>query len=287
MAAIEHLSQNLTYPGMNGEQKSPWIEVDQNVITSRRLLEVYRFSSHFLNARHKESGETLQVCDVGIWGGAYDDLILSNPHIGVLHGIDINPAKVKLKGRREIPGVIEPTDMDVVRGAVNDETFQRYVMDGTQTGFSNNSFDFVYLVEVLVGLQGDEEHLLSEASRILKPGGYAIITFQDELLVQGFPNLDFSPARTSSGNKKSAYSKERVSEVISGAFDDKVMVSWYGQFPFTFSEQGTTSPFWPLSGPMRRIREDAFTIEPVYNNQEEPKFIPYYWIGVIKKNSLQ
>ncbi|MCB0697011.1 MAG: class I SAM-dependent methyltransferase [Chitinophagaceae bacterium] len=72
------------------------------------------------------------------------------------HGLDLSPGAMQVAGQL-YPGIIYKDG------------------DGTQTGYPANSFDIIICQEVLEHIE-EQERLIDECSRILKHGGWLILT---------------------------------------------------------------------------------------------------------------
>ncbi|MBI2996299.1 MAG: class I SAM-dependent methyltransferase [Candidatus Melainabacteria bacterium] len=94
-------------------------------------------------------GDTICILDVGCGSGATLKLL---EHYGKVHGIDISELAIQYSKKRNLKNL--------------------QVGSAEDLPYSDNSFDFVFSVQVFCNIPGSDLKAWREVRRVLKPGGY-------------------------------------------------------------------------------------------------------------------
>ncbi len=127
-----------------------------------------------------------QVLEIGFGNAAYAAAFARAG--GIVHGLEVNEVLLSI-GREHIRSQSLSADLRLY--------------DGVHFPYENDTFDHIYMISVLEHVSRPKE-VLSEASRVLKPGGTFYISF---------PNR-WAPRETHSGVWLISYLPLRVAEIV-------------------------------------------------------------------------
>ncbi|MEM2779994.1 MAG: class I SAM-dependent methyltransferase [Candidatus Bathyarchaeia archaeon] len=131
---------------------------DGRLVTEQELLQIIKESSNLDRVKIALRWvDGKRILDIGC-GIGYVAFALANDNSKEIHGFDLLP-----------------TNISIAKRFLRKSNISYYVMDATNIGFKDSSFDCALCLEVLEHLKNPAA-CLQEIHRILKPGGHLIVS---------------------------------------------------------------------------------------------------------------